>query len=791
VHAVENDRLFFAPPDEENRSMTLLPRLLALLIFALPAMPAFAVNEADLLPVDQAFALTASAPSRDRIEVRWKVADGYYLYRHRIDVQVDGTGFQAGKLQLPKGKAYRDEFFGDVETYHEDVTGVLAGEAAAGADSVALKVKYQGCADAGICYPPQTRRLVVKLPVAGGASGLPSPLGATNAGGLPRFGQPASAASGAIDALPLPQEQAFAFEAIAYDGNQLLLRFTPAPGYYLYRDRTTMKLDGAKQLALGRPRWPKGASHRDEHFGEVVVYFDQVEVPVPVLRTSGEAADATLSVTFQGCQKDGICYPPMTRAVKLAIPAGKVTSAAEIAVAAANTIPTPALPLKGREQSVEPSPSREGLGGDGVASKNEVPRTTPPADVLRKVNAPTSVWLALLLALAGGLVLNLMPCVLPVLSLKALSLADSGRSGGHARASALWYTAGVLLSFLAVGAIALALRAAGQALGWGFQLQQPLVIGALVYLMFAVGLSLSGVFALGHRFAGAGHELTARSGPAGDFFTGVLAVVIASPCTAPFMGAALAFAFTASTPVALLVFAFLGLGLALPFLLIGFVPGLAQRLPKPGAWMETLKHFLAFPMYLTAVWLLWVLGKQRGVDAIGLALVGLVLLALGLWWYQRLRLQAAPLRRALAVLLLLTSIVPLVLVHRLQRETAGPAIAGEQAVPYSAAKLAALRAEGRVVFVDMTADWCVTCKANEKAVLGREDFRASMKQADAVFMQGDWTNVDPAITEFLEAHQAVGVPLYVVFPSDGGEGEVLPTVLTQKRVAEALARAKR
>ena len=774
--------------------MTILPRLLALLTFALSATPAFAVSEADLLPVDQAFALTASAPSRDRIEVQWKVADGYYLYRHRTDAQIEGADFRAGKLQLPKGKAYRDEFFGDVETYHQDLTGVLVGEAAPGADSVTLKVKYQGCADAGICYPPQTRKLVVKLPAAAGAvAGLTGPLGPTNAGGLPRFGQSATAPSGAVEALPLPQERAFALEAIAYDGNQLLLRFTPAPGYYVYRDRTSMKLEGARHLALGRPQWPKGQSHRDEHFGEVVVYFDQAEVPVPVRRSSVEAADATLKVTFQGCQKDGICYPPMTRAVKLKIPTGNVTSPVDLSATDGNTIPTPTLPLKGRELETaasEPSPSRGGLGGDGVES-NEVPRTTPPADVLRKAGKSTSVWLALLLALAGGLVLNLMPCVLPVLSLKALSLADSGRGGGHARASALWYTAGVLLSFIAVGAIALALRAAGQALGWGFQLQQPLVIGALVYLMFAVGLSLSGVFALGHRFAGAGHELTARSGPAGDFFTGVLAVVIASPCTAPFMGAALAFAFTASTPVALLVFAFLGLGLALPFLLIGFVPGLAQRLPKPGAWMETLKHFLAFPMYLTAVWLLWVLGKQRGVDAIGLALVGLVLLALGLWWYQRLRLQVAPLRRALALLILLASLAPLALVYRLRPEPANAIAASSNVVPYSAAKLAALRAEGRVVFVDMTADWCVTCKANEKAVLGREDFRASMRHADAVFMQGDWTNVDPAITEFLEAHQAVGVPLYVVFPSDGGEGEVLPTVLTQELVAKALARAKR
>ena len=784
--------------------MTLLQRLLALFALALVAHPAQAISEDDLLPVDQAFVLTASAPTRDRIEVRWKIADGYYLYRHRTDAQVEGAGFQAGTLQLPKGKAHHDEFFGDVETYHGGLNGVLAGKAPADADSVTLKVKYQGCADAGICYPPQTRKLVVKLPAAGAATGLPGSLGSTpplapaRTSGLPLFGQQANAA-GAVDALPLPQEQAFAFEAIAYDGNQLLLRLTPAPGYYLYRDRTTMTLEGAQGIRLDHPRWPKGTAHRDEHFGNVVVYFGLAEVPVPLLRSHGDAAEATLKVTFQGCQKDGICYPPMTRAVRLSIPEGKPNAAATTKATPAPGL-VAALPTAGANATSPAIDATTTIDAASVAepavaadSPRDVARTPPPAEVLRKANgttAPTGVLMALLLALAGGLILNLMPCVLPVLSLKALSLADSGRGGGHARRSALWYTAGVLLSFIALGALAIGLRAAGQALGWGFQLQQPLVIGALVYLMFAVGLSLSGVFALGHRFAGAGHELTGRSGPAGDFFTGVLAVVIASPCTAPFMGAALAFAFTASTPVALLLFAFLGLGLALPFLLIGFVPGLAQRLPKPGAWMETLKHFLAFPMYLTAVWLLWVLGKQRGVDAIALALVGLVLLALGLWWYQRLRLQAAPLRRALALALLLASLVPLALVHRLQRETASPTATAD-VVPYSAAKLAALRGEGRVVFVDMTADWCVTCKANEKAVLGREPFRAAMRQADAVFMQGDWTNVDPAISEFLEAHHAVGVPLYVVFPSDGGEGEVLPTVLTQDKVAEALARARR
>jgi thiol:disulfide interchange protein DsbD len=763
--------------------MTLLHRLLALLVLALVAAPAWAISEDDLLPVDEAFVLSASAPSRDRIELQWKIHDGYYLYRHRTSVEAT-AGFQGGVLQMPKGKAYTDEFFGDVETYRGTLAAVFEGAAVAGADSVTLKVKYQGCADAGICYPPQTRTLTVPLPSAGNGTGLGT-VSAARGTGLPSFGA-ATAGTGNVDALPLPQEQAFAFEAIAYDGNRLLLRFTPAPGYYLYRDRTTMTLEGARGIRLGQPQWPQGKAHRDEHFGDVVVYFDQAEVAVPLLRTHADAADATLKVTFQGCQTDGICYPPMTRSVKLAIPKGTVTPAAENAEAASTAL-IPALP----GAAVPTTP-------ETTAQPQDVPRTTPPADVLKNAARPTNnpqpattnLLLALLLAFGGGLILNLMPCVLPVLSLKALSLADSGRSGGHARKSALWYTAGVLVSFMAVGAIALALRAAGQAMGWGFQLQQPLVIGALVYVMFAVGLSLSGVFALGHRFAGTGHELTARSGPAGDFFTGVLAVVIASPCTAPFMGAALAFAFTTSTPVAMLVFAFLGLGLALPFLLIGFIPALAQRLPKPGAWMETLKQFLAFPMYLTAAWLLWVLGKQRGVDAIGLVMVGLVLLALGLWWYQRLRLQVAPLRRTMAIALLLAALVPLVLVHRLP-PLSDHATTAEGVEPYSAARLAALRAEGRVVFVDMTADWCVTCKANEKAVLSRDAFKAAMQQADAVFMQGDWTNVDPAITAFLEQHNAVGVPLYVVFPSDGGEGEVLPTVLTQDIVANALARAQR
>ncbi|KAF1712715.1 hypothetical protein CSC70_03805 [Pseudoxanthomonas kalamensis DSM 18571] len=411
-------------------------------------------------------------------------------------------------------------------------------------------------------------------------------------------------------------------------------------------------------------------------------------------------------------------------------------------------------------------------------------RSTPP----ERSGSGTGLASALLLALLGGLVLNLMPCVLPVLSLKVLGLAQSGESHARARSHALWYTLGVLVAFAAIGGLVLALRAGGQALGWGFQLQQPGFVAALVYLMFAVGLSLSGVFTLGGSAGALGNRLAGKTGPAGDFFTGILACVVASPCIAPFMGTALAFAFTAPAALALAVFLALGLGLALPFLLIGFVPSLATRLPRPGAWMETLKQVLAFPMYLTAIWLLWVLGKQRGVNAMALVAAGLAILALALWWFERRRWRGSVASRVPALLLALIALLPVWGVTRLSSPTT-QAVAGEGREAWSAERLQALRDEGRVVFVNMTADWCVTCKANERAVLSREPFRQALKNADAAYLVGDWTNVDPAIGAYLEQHHAVGVPLYVVYPRGGGEGEALPAVLTEDIVVSALQRA--
>ncbi|HEY2344605.1 MAG TPA: protein-disulfide reductase DsbD [Xanthomonadaceae bacterium] len=709
------------------------------------ASPARAIDESDLLPVDQAFAPSAKALGHDKVELDWAIAKGYYLYRERINATSD-VAFQADALQLPEGIHKHDPFFGEVQIYHDHVTATLAGHPAAGLQAVDVVVKYQGCADAGVCYPPQKRTLHIVLPAPATAAAAEAP--AVASGTTPTIAALTGRATGklgATDASPLPPEQAFGFEAIVDAPDRLLLRFTPAKGYYLYRDKTRLTIDStAGSVQAGPPEWPPAQQRHDEHFGDVAVYTDLVEVPLPLKHTNTLATKIELKASFQGCQIDGICYPPMVRAVALDLPAGG----------------TAAVPAR-----TEPAPSSATSSSGGL-------------------------FLALLLALGGGLILNLMPCVLPVLSLKAISLVESGESRDRARRHALWYTAGVLASFAALGGIAIGVRQAGLALGWGFQLQQPLVVAALAYLMLAVGLALSGVYQFGAGWAGVGQKLTEKSGPAGDFFTGALAVVVASPCTAPLMGNALAYAFTAPTVAALAVFLALGLGLSLPFLAIGFVPALASRLPRPGAWMETFKQVLAFPMYLTSAWLVSVLATQRGSDGVLDALAGAVALAFGLWLWERgryARHQHAV--RAAALVAFALAIIPLVSIARLPAPAARTAEQGT--INYSAAKLAELRATGQIVFVDITADWCITCKANERAVLSRPAFQEAMRKANAVYMVGDYTNVDQPITDFLAAHHAVGIPLYVVYPRGGGEGRVLPNILTQSIVDDALDQATR
>ncbi|MEF9978372.1 MAG: protein-disulfide reductase DsbD family protein [Thermomonas sp.] len=768
--------------------MTALPTRLRRWLAALAltfALPVASAADIELPPVDEVFVLSAQATARDRIEVRWQIADGYYLYRHRTSVKAD-PAFKTATLSLPTGKKYRDEFFGDVETYRGQLIGVLTGTPAAGATTTTLTVKYQGCADAGVCYPPQTRTLKVVLPAEAGEEG--GGFGFAKKGGLFGVG---GADAGATDALPLPVEQAFTSEVIAGDGNTLLLRLTPARGYYLYRDKLSLRLDAGKGLSTALPptaKLPKAKPYRDEHFGNVAVYFDQVEIAVPVTRTVADAAKGTLVLGLQGCQDGGICYPPMTRRLAVSLPAGTMSPAAAVAAIepAGDGNESTTTPDAGTLQADGNTPAADaGATTDATAAPNDIQRTPPPQQESH------GLLVSLLLALLGGLILNLMPCVLPVLSLKALSLAQSGESRERARRHALAYTAGVIASFAALGALALALRKAGLALGWGFQLQQPLVVAVLALVVFAFGLSLSGLWYANVGIGQRGSALVQRKGVSGDFFTGVLAVVLATPCTAPFMGAALGYAFTGPTVGGMLVFLMLGFGLALPFLLIGFVPAFARLLPKPGAWMETLKQLLAFPMYATAAWLVWVLAKQRGADAAGLWLAAAIALALAAWAWTRLRSGGGRGWLVLALIALLGTAGTLVKLHRLPKlPAAGSSIhSGIASVAFSEAALADLRTQGQVVFVNMTADWCVSCKANEKTVFARDGFRNALEAADAVYMVGDYTDVDPAITAYLERHKAVGVPLYVVYPRGGGEGRLLPVILTPGIAEDALAQA--
>ena len=700
---------------------SLFAPLLALLLLLPAPASAQPAGLDDLLPIDTAYPLSVTRLSETRIEVRWAIADGYYLYKHRMGADAPNAGIVLQPLQLPPGKAYRDEFFGDVETYRQEVAAVLALDNPQGLGYVEFTLKYQGCADIGICYPPQKKRVRVPLTDAA-ASGPADPLGLK---------------AGGADALP--EDQAFQVELIAGAPDALMARLTPAEGYYLYRDKLAFSLPGAGAIALGAARLPEPVWYPDPEFGTVPVYFTPIEFGIPLQRRDTAAATLDVRVDFQGCKENGLCYPPMQRTLQVAVPAGGQVNAA--AAEGADT---------------------------GVS---ELARWLP----------------ALLLALLGGLILNLMPCVLPVLSFKAMALAKAN-TPGHARSHALWYTAGVMVSFAALGAAVLALRGAGQALGWGFQLQQPLVVGALALLMFAIGLMMSGLYNWGSGFAGMGQSLTEKSGPAGDFFTGVLAVVVASPCTAPFMGSALAFAFTAHWLLALSVFLALGLGLALPFLLIGFVPALATRLPKPGAWMDTLKHWLAYPMYLTAVWLAWVFGKQKGVNGLALLLIAAIALSAALWWFERQKLQ--PRIKAKAVALLLALVAAAGFGFALRQETPRAGAVAAQGVNYEAfsrKRLDELRAAGTPVFVDMTADWCITCKVNEKAVLHTDAFTQLLKDTGTVYLVGDWTNQDPEITAYLDQYRTPGVPLYVVYPKGPGPGRQLPQLLTFEIMREALA----
>jgi thiol:disulfide interchange protein DsbD len=394
------------------------------------------------------------------------------------------------------------------------------------------------------------------------------------------------------------------------------------------------------------------------------------------------------------------------------------------------------------------------------------------------------LWQALIFALLGGVILNLMPCVFPILAMKAMALARlGGAARGAVRLEAAGYTAGAVVSFVALAALLLALRNAGMALGWGFQFTSPVFVLAIAWLMLAVGLNLSGVFALGGPI-GAGGHLAARGGFLGSFATGALAVLVASPCTAPFMAAAIGAALVMPAPATLAVFAALGLGLAAPTLILALAPGLARKLPRPGPWMERLKHIMAFPMYGAALWLVWVLWAQSGWPGVALALAGGLGLGLAAWVLGRAQRDG---RRGLQLGAVLAALALILALPFGLTAAPPPPAAAETAESWTPARVEALRAEGKGVFLNVTAAWCITCQVNERIALRRDAVQAAMAARGIVYLKADWTRGDPAIAALLRAHGREGVPLYLFWPPGGGEAVILPEVLTEAMVLRQIS----
>jgi len=461
----------------------------------------------------------------------------------------------------------------------------------------------------------------------------------------------------------------------------------------------------------------------------------------------------------------------------------------------------PRLILTRGELKDQPIERLEGLLSvsreDGTREAYEI-SLTPSGDVAAIAPASSAggspgggltLWQAAAFAFLGGLILNFFPCVFPVLSMKALSLARGGDARSH-RSHALAYLGGVMLSFAVLAGLLLALRATGTAFGWGFQFQSPWFVLVMAALFFALGLSLSGVFNFGGALMGVGDSLTRRGGSSGSFFTGILASIAATPCTAPFMGAALGYAVMQPAAEATAVLMLLGLGFAAPMTLLSLSGAFARLLPKPGPWMETLKQLLAFPLYASAVWLVWVLSLQTGAN--GVLAAGAVLVAVGFGaWLVGMTQAGRAVRYAgsaaviAAAFALAAPVIGTAPDPRASDRTAtAPAHFGE---PFSRARLEELRAQGRPVFVNLTAAWCITCKVNEEVALKSEGFRQALERGNVAYLIGDWTNQDAEISQVLQEFGRAGVPLYLLYPGSGEPPKVLPQILTEGLMRRELA----
>ena len=554
-------------------------------------------------------------------------------------------------------------------------------------------------------------------------------------------------------------------------------------------------IPGKADLAVTRTAWSKPAASPDvDPAAQNLIAKFQAQLPQPLPATDTATFSTTpktliLDVTT-GSQLSSAQFFPLDQTI------------------IANAAPQPAQPTANgvqltltKDENLQAPPQK--LNGllelpDGTAY---IIHATPGTLAATTPAAPSTAFSDLAgaagLAFIGGILLNLMPCVFPVLFIKGLSLVQSSQHERHRLRAHGWvYTLGILVSFWAVVAILVILRTAGRQLGWGFQFQSPTFLALMAMLLFFLGLALAGQFEIGLSLTSAGGSLAQKSGYAGSFFTGVLAMVVATPCTAPFMGAAIGYALSHSVAVSFTVFTALALGLALPYLALAYFPGWARILPKPGAWMEVLKQAVSIPIFATVIWLVWVFTQLAGTSALIGLLAAFLLLAIAGWFLGRWPGKTVP--SVIAALILLAAIGTSVFAVRDLSASAQSVNAQAAPVsrflspasdwqPFTPALLAESRARGKAVFVDFTASWCLSCQVNERLILDRADVQQHLRDSGAVLLRADWTNQDPAITQTLAALGRSGVPTYALYPADpSAPAHVLPEVLTPGIVISAV-----
>jgi thiol:disulfide interchange protein DsbD len=722
--------------------------LLALLIAPFASLQA-AVDEDELLPVEEAFALSAQAGADGRLQLQWRIAEGYYLYRHRLAAAATDDGVELGPLQLPAGTAYTDEFFGDVETYRGTLDAGATLTWPAGVDEAAVEVRFQGCADVGVCYPPHKQLLAVALPaMAAAGAGVASlagmasipaqaqaPVAADNPLARALGAAPAPLQDAAPDARepPLPEDQAFVFEAIALDPTTVLARFTMPPGYYLYRDQTAFAL-APGEAVMASPDWPAATAHQDEHFGEVAVFFDQVEVPITVAAAdAGVATGTALNVSFQGCQLDGICYPPMTRRVELLLPAASADqlAVARAAVAAAPyvapvlTEPRSARPAGSDDPGPDaPAPAAAAVGAPAGADPGA------PADGLAGLVGGGG-WLTLGGFFLAGLLLAFTPCVLPMVPILSGLIAGAGTiSTRRAFVLSLVYVLATAVVFTGAGVVA---GLAGQNLQALFQ--KPWILISFASLFVLLAFSMFGFYELQlpaswqTRLAQVSNRQHGGSLP-GVAVMGMLSALIVGPCVAPPLAAAVTYIGQTGDPVlgGAALFA-LAMGMGTPLLVIG--TGAGRWLPRAGAWMDTVKAVFGVAFLFLAWWML----ERVLPPALTLAVLGALLIGCGVYLgaLHRLPETASGWRKlwqAAGLVLLVLGGAQLVGALAGSDDYLRPlarvgAAAGPQAPAPAAFRMVKTGAEldaaldqaaasGQTALFDFYADWCVECKRMER-----------------------------------------------------------------------------